>query len=183
MNSPTIEAASTYSSSLSGKASLIEETLAVLRLVAAGQPIDELRAAVLDSDVLSKATQANRRSVWAKVHQRYLADWSKARRLAITVDSLGDRNISNLLIYYEFCLSDQILYDAVTGPICERYESGFTGVEISDLQTWFDSVEPAHPEVQSWSPQTRKKVLSNVLTVLRDFGFMAGVARKTFQPL
>lgn len=183
MNLPDTEPVSIYSASLSGKASLIEETLAVLRLVAAGQPIDELRAAVLDSDVLGKATQANRRSVWAKVHQRYLSDWLKARRLAALVDSLGDRNASNLLIYYEFCRSDQILYDAITGPICKRYESGFTGVEISHLQTWFDSIEPAHSEVQNWSPQTRKKVLSNVLTVLRDFGLMTGVARKTFQSL
>jgi hypothetical protein len=173
----------TYSAGLSGKASLIDETLTVLRLVAEGQSLADIRAAVLDSDVLGKATQANRRSVWARIHQRYLADWSKACRLAALVNSLDDRNAGNLLIYSEFCLSDQVLFDAITGPIYERYESGFTGVEIDDLQTWLDSVEPAHPEVRKWSPQTRKKVLSNVLTVLRDFGFMSGVARKSFQPI
>jgi len=74
-------------------------------------------------------------------------------------------------------------HDAIIGPVFGRFSGGFTGVEISDLQTWLDSVEADHLEIRRWSPQTRKKVLSNILTVLRDFGLMAGTARKVFQPV
>ena len=66
-------------------------------------------------------------------------------------------------------------------PVYDRYEAGFSGIEIADLQTWLDVDSTKHPEVNDWSPQTRKKVLSNILTVLRDFGLMTGVNRKTFE--
>jgi hypothetical protein len=88
---------------------------------------------------------------------------------------------ARLLIYYEFCLSEPILYDAITTVSYERFANGFSGLEIGDLQIWLDGTLENHPEINEWSPQTRKKLLSNVLTVLRDFGLMAGVVRKTFE--
>ena len=170
-----------YSAGLSGKAGLLDETLTVLQLVAQGQGPEELRSSVLESDVLGKATHENRRSIWDKLHQRYLADWPNAVRLAKIVAASSDRNSASLLIYYEFCRSEPILYDAVTGPVFTRFTTGFSGVEVGDLQTWLDQSEGEHTKVQRWSPQTRKKVLSNILTVLRDFGLMTGTARKSFQ--
>ncbi|HKZ86637.1 MAG TPA: BrxA family protein [Anaerolineae bacterium] len=172
-----------YSTSLSGKAGLLDETLTTLRLVANGSDLEAVRAAIVKGDVLGKATHKNRLSVWEKIHERYLTNWPQAVLLAKMVMASPDRNSARLLIYYEFCCSEPILYDAIIGPVFGRFSGGFTGVEISDLQTWLDSVEADHLEIRRWSPQTRKKVLSNILTVLRDFGLMAGTARKVFQPV
>jgi len=81
-----------YSAGLSGKAGLLDETLTVLQLVAQGQGPVELRSSVLESDVLGKATHENRRSIWDKLHQRYLADWPNAvrPRLLTALLHLGD---------------------------------------------------------------------------------------------
>jgi len=171
----------TYSASLSGKAGLLEETLTMLRLVSAGDDLDAVRAAIVEGDLLRKATYENRLSVWHKLHERYLVDWPRAVSLATMVAASLDNNSARLLIYYEFCRSEAILYDAIVGPVYERFNAGFSGIEIGDLQTWLDSAENRHPEIQRWSPQTRKKVLSNILTVLRDFGLMTGTARKNFE--
>ena len=172
-----------YSASLSGKAGLLDETLTTLGLVVNGSDLEAVRAAIVEGDVLGKATHENRLSVWKKIHERYLTNWPQAVLLAKMVTASPDYNSARLLIYYEFCRSEPILYDAIVGSVYEQFSAGFTGVEISDLQTWLDSVETDHPEIRRWSPQTRKKVLSNILTVLRDFGLMAGTAHKVFQPV
>ena len=170
-----------YTAALSSKAGLVDETLAALRYVVGGKSEDELRFAFLQEDLLGKDTHENRLTIWKRLHQRFFVDWKQTILLAKVINWISNYDHARLFIYYDFCLSEAILYDAVTGPVYERFSNGFSGVEISDLQTWLDSIQSEHPEVTDWSPQTRKKVLSNVLAVLRDFGLMSGKVRKTFE--
>lgn len=169
-----------YSTGLSGKAGLVDETFAVLRLITNGEQEADIRSAVVDEDILVKATHKSRTAIWDKLHQRYFYDWERSKLLSKLVSN-SNYEVGKLFVYYDFCRSETILFDAVTQPIYSRFEAGFSGVEISDLQAWLDSLQDKHPEVTEWSPQTRKKVLSNILTVLRDFGLMSGVNRKTFE--
>jgi hypothetical protein len=169
-----------YSTRLSGKAGLVDETFAVLRLVTDGNHEATIKSAVMDDDFLSKATHESRRAIWNKLYQRYFHNWERSKILSKMVSN-SNFELGKLFVYYDFCQSESILFDAVTQPIYNRFEAGFSGVEISDLQVWLDSVLNEHPEVTDWSPQTRKKVLSNILTVLRDFGLMTGVYRKVFE--
>jgi len=170
-----------YSATLSSKAGLVDETFTALRFIAGGKTEEALRIAFLDEDVLGKDTHENRRAIWTRLHQRYLSDWGRAKTLAKMATRESNYDFARLFIYYEFCLSEAILYDAIIEKVHVRYVNGFTGVEISDLQAWLDSSQNEHPEVKDWSPQTRKKVLSNILTVLRDYGLMSGVTRKKFE--
>ena len=170
-----------YSAALSSKAGLVDETLAALRIVVGGKSEDELRFAFLQEDLLGKDTHENRLTIWKRLHQRFFVDWRRTTLLAGMTAWVANYDHARLFIYYDFCLSEPILHDAVTNPVYERFANGFSGIEISDLQTWLDSMQTEHPEVNDWSPQTRKKVLSNVLTVLRDFGLMSGVSRKKFE--
>ena len=173
-------ASAKYSTGLSGKAGLVDETFAALRLVANGKLEADVKAAVVVDDLLGKATHESRNAIWAKLHQRYFRDWERAALLSKLV-STSTFELGKLFVYYEFCRSESILYDAVTQPIYSRFQAGFSGIEISDLQAWLDGIQADHPEVMDWSPQTRKKVLSNILTVIRDFGLMSGVNRKSFE--
>jgi len=173
-------ASAKYSTGLSGKAGLVDETFVALRLVANGKLEADVKAAVVVDDLLGKATHESRNAIWAKLHQRYFRDWERAALLSKLV-STSTFELGRLFVYYEFCRSESILYDAVTQPIYSRFQAGFSGIEISDLQAWLDGIQADHPEVMDWSPQTRKKVLSNILTVIRDFGLMSGVNRKSFE--
>jgi hypothetical protein len=169
-----------YSARLSGKAGLVDETFAALRLVNNDYQLEDVQSAVVHEDVLLKATHESRRAIWNQINQRYFLDWNRARLLARLVSN-SNYALAKLFLYYDFCRSEHILFDAVTSPIYERFDAGFSGMEISDLQVWLDSIQVEHSEVTEWSPQTRKKLLSNILTVLRDFGLMSGVYRKTFE--
>ncbi len=172
-----------YSSGLSGKAGLVEETLLSLKLIADGYSTDDLRAAILNDDILGKSTHETRLAVYKKIYQRYLSNWNTGESLARVANRAGGLAEKKLYYYYELCKSDLILYDAITGPVWERFENGYTGVDISDLQKWLDERSDIHPEILEWSPQTRKKLLSNMVTVLRDFGLMSGKTRKVFEPV
>lgn len=169
-----------YSSGLSGKASLIDETITAMRYASQSSEKEGVKKAILEDDLLGKSTHESRSTIWDKLHQRYFVNWKRSKLLAKVVEALPFET-ARLFIYYDFCRTEPILYDAITTPIYSRFEDGFNGIDVSDLQNWLDSKEPEHPEVNTWSPQTRKKILSNILTILRDFGLMSGIDRKTFE--
>ena len=169
-----------YSSRLSGKASLEEETLITLQLISEGYTVEEIKTAVINDDILGKSTHGTRKAVYEKVNQRYLSNIAIREQLAKIVDNTSNSNEKKQYIYYELCKSEPILYDAIIGPVWDRFEKGYSGIEISDLQVWLDERSDVHPEILEWSPQTRKKLLSNIITVLRDFGIMSGKTRKVF---
>lgn len=174
---------STYSSALSSKTSLIEETLAVLRQIDEGHSTDQVRSMVLEQDLLGKATQSTRESVWDHVHARYLGDEARAQTLARMIVRGADRQTERLVLFYEFCRSIPLLYDVTVECVYPRYAAGYSGIDKAVVQQYFDEIAAAHPELTEWSPQTRDKVVSNILTTLRDFGLLRGTQRKKFSRL
>jgi hypothetical protein len=174
---------SSYTSALSSKGALLEETQAVLRRIDQGHSIEDVRSTVVDQDLFGKASRSTRQSEWERIQRRYLTDPDHARTLARMVIHAPDRQTEKLVLFYEFCRSTPLLYDVTIECIYPRYAEGFSGIAKSDIQQYFEEIAPAHPEIAEWSPQTRQKVISNALTVLRDFGLLEGTQRKTFSRL
>ena len=172
-----------YSSMLSGKGALLDETLAVLRQIDRGHSLDQVRAMVMDRDLLSKVTMRTREAVWKNIHARYLADGDHAHILARMVAHAPDRQTERLVLFYELCRSTPILRDTTIHCIYPRYAAGYSGIDKTDIQAYFDKIAVEHPELTAWSPQTRDKVVSNILTILRDFGLLEGSQRKQFSRL
>jgi hypothetical protein len=49
---------------------------------------------------------------------------------------------------------------------------------------WLDKeTRNGHPEIGSWSPQTRSRLVSHLLSITRDFGLLSGGQRKKFHHL
>lgn len=101
----------TYSSTLSGKGALLDETLAVLREIDSGRSIDEVKSMVVKEDLLGKTTVSTRVSVWDHIHARYLSDAHHARVLARMVTRAPDRQTEKLVLFYELCRSFPVLRD------------------------------------------------------------------------
>lgn len=173
----------TYSSGLSSKGALLEETLAILRQIDQGCDTEQVRTMVVEQDLLGKMTQSTRESVWDRIHSRYLGDRNRARTLARMVVHARDWQTEKLVLFYEFCRSTPLLRDVTIECVYPHYAEGFSGIDKAIVHRHFDDVAPAHPELTGWSPQTRDKVISNTLTILRDFGLLQGTQRKTFSRL
>lgn len=172
-----------YSSALSGKAALLEETLAALRQINQGHTPEAVKAMVVEEDLLGKTSRATRESVWNEIQARYLVDEGHARLLARMVVQAPDRQTERLVLFYEMCRAMPILHDTTIHCVYPRYASGYSAIDKTDIQRYFDTIAPEHPELEEWSPQTRYKVVSNILTALRDFGLLEGVQRKQFTRL
>jgi hypothetical protein len=173
----------TYSSVLSGKGALLEETLAVLHQIDHGHSTDQVRAMVVEQNLLGKTALSTRESVWDHIHARYLNDEGHARTLARMIVHAPDRQTERLVLLYEFCRSIPLLHDVTIDCVYPRYAAGYAGIDKTVIQRYFDDIAATHPELTAWSPQTREKVVSNVLTILRDFGLLQGTQRKEFSRL
>jgi len=173
----------TYSSMLSGKGALLDETLAVLQQIDRGHSLDQVRAMVMDHDLLGKMTMRTRELVWEHIHARYLSDGNHPRLLAHMVVHAPDRQTERLVLFYELCRSSPILRDTTIYCVYPRYAAGYSSIDKADIQGYFDDIVEEHPELIEWSPQTRDKVASNILTILRDFGLLQGSQRKQFSRL
>ena len=175
--------AAVYTTGLSAKGALLEETFAILRQLDAGKSIAEIKQQVFVDDLLGKDTNSNRESVWKRIHARYLSDAPRARVLARMAIHAPDAQTARLVLFYEFCRANSLLRDITRACIFPRYAAGFVGVDKALIQQYLDDVTGAHPEIASWSPQTRAKIVSNSLSILRDFGLLEGVQRKQFARL
>lgn len=173
----------TYSSTLSGKGALLDETLAVLREIDHGHSIDDAKTKVMDHELLAKTTMRTRKGVWDSIHVRYLADADNAQILARMVVHAPDRQTQRLVLFYELCRSSPILRDTTIYYVYPRYAGGYSRIDKTDINAYSDDIAPEHPELMEWSPQTRDKVVSNVLTILRDFGLLQGLQHKEFSRL
>ena len=172
-----------YTSNLSRKGALLDETLVVLGQSHAGVSLETIRARILDEDLLQKTTRVTRQGIWEEIRGRYLTDDRILAPLARMVTRSQHHATARLVLFFEFCQSEPLLRDTVQQYIHPRYLSGFSGVGKSDIQKFFDELSLEHPEITDWSPQTRGKVVSNILSILRDFGLLEGTQRKTFARL
>jgi len=168
---------------LSGKGALIDETLAVLQQIDRGHGLDEVRAMVMDHDLLGKTTMSTRQSVWKHIRTRYLTNRTLTRVLARMVVHAPDRQTERLVLFYELSRSLPVVRDATIRYVYPRYAAGYSSIDKADIQSYFDDIAAEHPELTTWSPQTRGKVVSNILTILRDFGLLEGSQRKQFSRL
>ncbi|HEX8597259.1 MAG TPA: BrxA family protein [Chloroflexia bacterium] len=74
---------------------------------------------------------------------------------------------------------DALMYDFIQDVLWPRWNSGEREVARSDVQRFLDSSAHAHPEVESWSHETREKLTGNILSIMRDYGVLSGAVKKT----
>jgi hypothetical protein len=165
---------------LSGKGSLLDESLLVMQQLAQGRAVHEVKSMVMEEDLLGKATASTRASSWDHIHIRYLSPGSPTQALARMVAHAPDRQNQRLVLFYELCRSLPIVHDSVIDCVYPRYAAGYSELDASDIQAFFDAVSQDHREISTWSPQTRSKIVSNILSILRDFGLLEGTQRKRF---
>lgn len=175
-----------YSSALSGKSSLLRETLQVMEALARADSLAEVRTLVVEDNILLKQTGRTRRATWEVIHDRYFSGKGLPilHTLArLTTSPLPERD-RHLILFYELAKSSPLVYDLTVACLYTLYMDGRSSVDKADVLAWLDRAQfDGHDEIGEWSPQTRNKVASNYLTIARDFGLLEGTQRKVFTRL
>lgn len=177
MDKPIIQR---YTSAISSKGSLFEETLFVFNLIDQGLNTTAIRERIVEQSLIGGTTKSTRESIWENIHKRYLGNEDILPVLAQMIVNAPNTQTQKLIMFYEFCLSTPILYDVTIDCIYPRYANGYSAINKSIIQQYFNKIASDHPELAEWSPQTRDKLASNILTILRDFGLLKGIQRKEF---
>lgn len=175
-----------YSSALSDKTSLLQETIHVMEAIGGASSLEEVRTLVVEDNILLKQTARTRRATWEVIHARYFSgkDLPTIHILARVVTSPLPERDRHLILFYELAKSLPLVYDLTVDCLYTLYMDGRSSIDKTDVLAWLDCARAGgHDEIGEWSPQTRNKVASNYLTIARDFGLLEGTQRKVFTRL
>jgi hypothetical protein len=169
-----------WSSRNSSKGALIIETVKSLQFLEVEYSLDELQHAIREKDLLGKRTREARRTYWRLISWRFLTPPESAVVSALAALSyLGaDNPILRGALYFHFCLADRLTFDVATDLLWTLQQQGRGIIHVAEVESYIRSGIAAHPEVESWSGRTLKKLASSVLSALRDFGRLAGGSKK-----
>lgn len=171
---------SAVSTRVSSKGALLKETFTVFSAVRTGLPLANVRQAILDAEVLQKSAFHTRRTIWNALKHRYLgvgSDWIGMSLAASTKEGTQSPDYLSLAYLY-FALRDRLIFDFVTGPIWDRWQRQATSVDSAEYLTFLDQQAETFPELKKWRESTLKKLASNTLSSLRDFGLLQGTQTK-----
>lgn len=129
---------------------------------------------------LPQRSYASRKSIVQRIQSR-LTRWDPP---AWVLDDLATfaREPSSLALkaalLMHVCRQDRLLYDLVTALVLPLWRNGPPYVDSAAVQRFLDDALPHHPEIEGWSRQTRTRLGSTTLTILRDYGLLQGKTRK-----
>jgi len=171
-----------YNSTFAGKGALLSDAKAILVELNESQRLDQVRNAVVENDLLDRRTLHSRQTVWKEIFRRYISgrDAQHVAILARMVDRCPTETAVDLVLFYEYCQVDALLYDLTAQCTYELYQGARTAMDAVDIDEWLNAQEPAHPEIGGWSATTRNRVMKSYLATIRDFGLVTGTKRKEF---
>lgn len=174
-----------YNSTMAGKGAYLPDTKTVLREIDAGRNPDQVRQAVMEDGLLDHRTQISRSTAWGEVFRRYISgrDPEHVATLARMVAHCPNPTAVDLVLLYEYCQVDDLLYDLTAHCTYELYQSARTAIDKVDINEWLSQQETSHPEIVSWSPQTRGRLVRGYLSTIRDLGLVTGTKQKEFHKL
>jgi Putative inner membrane protein (DUF1819) len=164
------------------KSGLLKESFAVFRAMANGLAATEVRSAILEGKLFQKTSISTRISIWMALRHRYFSvDPLVSRSLAAASSSGFDSLEFRSLAYLYWALRDRVVFEFVTGPIWEHWQSASVTISREDFLAFVDRLSEEHPSIKHWRESTRIRLCQNVLTALRDFGLLRGIQKKSVQ--
>ena len=169
-----------YNSTFAGKGAYLSDAKAILGQIDAGYSPDEVREAVIQDDLLDRRTVQSRKTGWSEIRRRYISDREPEHvtTLARFVTQCPNTAAVDLVLFYEYCQVDALLYDLTAYCTYELYQNARTGMDKVDVSEWLSRQEDVHPEIAQWSPRTRGRLTNGYLSTILEFGLLKGTKRQ-----
>ena len=171
---------SPFASRNTSKGALIEEIFGIFGAVRKGLPLEDVRRATLDGEILRKASFETRRKIMDAVSYRYFwpgSEWS-VRSLAEATESGVRSPAFTSLAYLYYALRDRLTHDFIVGPVWERWTRRSTSLAPADLVAFIGELAEREPHMKKWRESTRIRLAQQILAALRDFGLLQGIYSK-----
>lgn len=171
------------SSRLTMAGALVHETYELFQTFPDFMEVAAIREAIIDRDLLHKASFNRRRTVWLALLHRYLSpvpQWVGAGMVQAT--NHGNQSPEFLsLAYLYFALRDRFTFQFITNVIWPTWQEGGIRLTQRDVMRFILDLADIDRNANGWSETTKKRLASSLLSSLRDFGLLKGTATKTIQ--
>ena len=164
-----------YTAALIKGQGLVPETTALLAQWRPGVPVATLAAEALGGGLLGRSTETRTRDIVAAFARRYLVDDARPARVLQRLADARPEVVRQLMFLYT-ARAYPILHDAVVEVYWPRSAAGAVQVGLADVLALIRDGEDRGAISPPWSEATRRRVASNVLGTLADFGLLAGSA-------
>jgi hypothetical protein len=178
---PLEDSASPYSSRNSSKGALLTEAKILFSHLARGNSLGSARQAVFQDNIFVKKTHQTRKRCWEVLHSRYFPRREESEQIHPIIALFrikASEKMKQGVLYYHLAISDLFSYEGTTELIYNLYRRGQTNIAPRDVHKFLDTKTKSHPEINTWSPQTRLSLVSHYLSALRDFGILEGKKQK-----
>jgi len=176
------EPGSKYSSTNSSKGALLTESDVLFSYLAKNNgDLHSARDAVIHENIFAKKTYQTRKRCWTVLHSRYFPNQLSPEHLHPIVEihrAKASQIVKRGILYFHFATSDLFAYRTTAKLLYGMFRRGLSNIGPRDIGEFLDSQKESHPEIETWSYQTRRSLVSHYLSAVRDFGLLEGKARK-----
>jgi len=167
-----------YTAKNSSKGSLLVETKNLFRFLANEIPsLTAARKAVIERNIFNKKTFHSRNTCWKVLHARYFSGASddvSGHPLVALFRRSSDLSLLEGALYYHFMIGDHLYYNITVDLLFQFFKQGKAHLSVLDIHEFMKAKSTEHPEIDKWSPQTRRHLISHYLSSLKDFGLLEG---------
>ena len=159
---------SPYTASVTGGGFLFSETATLLPLLQSEERAQMLKNEAINNNLLQINSESARKRVIAEVSKRYDAMPHKFW-IDYQAMSESDQIIANLFVILK---TYKIIFDFHVNVALKRWNSISKTIEKDDVMMEIDEIAARDSFVDSWSDETKGKLASTYLTILRKTGML-----------
>ena len=164
-----------YTSRLAKGGATLDDTRRVVEVWDVDLSAEENLSRMSDENPLGKSSRSRLDDLlyWV-IQRRYVAAGSHV--VPALKGLLSDPRAFREACYYETARADDLLAAFAEGPMWGWWQQGRLSVGVDDAMGWLSELSAAG-RVPDWSDSVRTRTARGLLSTLRDFGVLAGVAK------
>ncbi len=170
----------TYQATMAGAGAMWTEMQALLEHGSCATTYEVWEKLVVEENILSKKTMANRKAVWKKLVKRYLLDIKLPVFASFCAEYYSERSVAQrgLLGYLLLCATDRLVRELSSEWLASRIMRSGTVLATEDLERHLTNLLARNVTIAEWSASTRLHICQHYLGAIRDFGLATGKALK-----
>ncbi len=159
---------SPYTASLTGAGFLVDEMTSVLPMLMSPDQDAQLRDEIINNQHLMINTENTRKRAVAEFKKRYAAVPASYWEHHLTL-SHDDQQMS---MFYVMLKTYKVLLDFQLNVVLRQWNSVSQQVTNNDLLACINDISTKDDLVASWSDQTKSKIVSSFMTILKKVGML-----------
>jgi hypothetical protein len=168
---------------LAAQGAMLEELKALVSVIQPESARNDVRQAIIEDNIFHRPSINSRAKVFGKLGVRYFRyDMPIAvERFVRALKNEPDQTQIALLAYTMLLWNDALVFTLGEQWLARRLSGPRFPAETSEIEAELDRLSKQVPEIKKWTLNTRRKVSTKYLGLLRDCSFATGTLKKVLR--